>query len=620
MKKIQDNEKTGALLKTFVSLVLIFVFVGFSPTKVEAASCSLTKSSNQDVIVSFSSQKLLATDGPGYNYHTTTTGLNIPTGRYKISVETWDNHAAQNGANANQTKESVFLRLYNYSYEIFATGDTRDIPGNRDAIVTVVTDDVEILDPVTKIVAEHSYYHQSNTPESVTPVCAKFERLDYEEPEPENPQVQCQVSDTSIKTGEKVYFNAEVVDGKSPYKYDWNGAINSSSKSLSYQFNNPGTYNVSVTVEDANGKTDTDTCSTVTVTEEEPENPQVQCQVSDTSIKTGEKVYFNAEVVDGKSPYKYDWNGAINSSSKSLSYQFNNPGTYNVSVTVEDANGKTDTDTCSTVTVTEEEPEPDELQVQCQVSDTRVEEGDRVYFKAIVSGGEYPYEYDWSGDVSGYQKEISKIFTREGKYYASIRVTDDKGRTDTSTCSTVYVEEEDDDELEIECRVSDTSIDAGDKITISVDIDGGNGPFDIQWSGDDDEIDDFDDNDKSQRVTIDEEGRYSLKVTVRDDDGNKDSDTCPIIRVSDDDDDDNDVRVIASTINTPTTPTGISSIYLNQVPYTGPEDVAKTIGLVSLILIWSGIVAYTFLSKKNKKLISQKIADFKKANLARKLG
>lgn len=539
MKKIQDSEKTGKLLKTFVSLVLIFVFIGFSPIKVEAAtSCSLTKSTNQDVIVSLPNQILSAKDIPGYGYYTTTTGLNIPTGRYKISVETWDSHAAQNGANANQTKESVFLRLYNYSYEIFATGDTYDIPGNRDSIVTIVTDDVEILDPITKIVTEHSYYHLSNTPESVTPICAKFERLDYEEPE--------------------------------------------------------------------------------------PENPQVQCQVSDTSIKTGEKVYFNAAVTDGKAPYKYDWSGAINSTQKSLSYQFNNPGIYNVSITVEDANKKTDTDTCSTITVTEEEPEPDDLQVQCEVSDTSIREGDRVYFKAIVSGGDYPYKYDWSGDVSGYQKEISKIFTREGRYYASIKVTDDKGRTDTSTCSTVYVEEEEEEEeeeeLEIECRVSDTSIDAGDKITISVDIDGGNGPFDIQWSGDDDEIDDFDDNDKSQRVTIDEEGRYSLKVTVRDDDGNKDSDTCPIIRVSDDDDDDNDVRVIASTINTPTTPTGISSIYLNQVPYTGPEDVAKTIGLVSLILIWSGIVAYTFLSKKNKKLISQKIADFKKANLARKLG
>ena len=61
---------------------------------------------------------------------------------------------------------------------------------------------------------------------------------------------------------------------------------------------------------------------------------------------------------------------------------------------------------------------------------------------------------------------------------------------------------------------------------------------------------------------------------------------------------------------------GASSIYLNQVPYTGPEETAKVVGFISLVIVWSGLVAYYFVKRRQKSVVSNRIEAFKKMNLA----
>jgi hypothetical protein len=269
-------------------------------------------------------------------------------------------------------------------------------------------------------------------------------------------------------------------------------------------------------------------------------------------------------------------------------------------------------------------PTPNDFDIDCRVSDTRVEEGDDVRFEVDIEGGDAPYDIEWYNDaydIDNFDLNDRDQIVRmndEGRYYVSVRVTDDDGRTRTDACPVVVAEEEDDDDdLDVQCEISDSTIEEGDRVTIEVDIDGGDGPYDIQWSGDDDEIDDFDDNDRSQRVRIDDEGTYRLRVTVEDDDGNEDSDTCTI-RVRDEDDDDEDINVFTNTNDTPTGDlAGLSSVYLNQVPYTGPEDTLKILGFISLILIWSGAIAYYLLKDRKKKKVSTNIQAFKEANRAR---
>ena len=76
------------------------------------------------------------------------------------------------------------------------------------------------------------------------------------------------------------------------------------------------------------------------------------------------------------------------------------------------------------------------------------------------------------------------------------------------------------DDLRVTCRVDDTRIEEGDIVTYEVIIRGGNSPFDIEWDGD------IDGDDQRERVRYNREGRYEVRVTVEDDDGHRDSDTC----------------------------------------------------------------------------------------------
>ncbi len=257
------------------------------------------------------------------------------------------------------------------------------------------------------------------------------------------------------------------------------------------------------------------------------------------------------------------------------------------------------------------DPEPTDFSVSCSVSDRSVETDNDVTFTATVTGGDTPFTYRWSGDVSGSGRSITESFDDEGRYDVNVRVTDDAGRIRSADCGTVVVDDDnnnDDDDLEVSCEVSDSSIEEGDEIRISVDIDGGEGPFDIEWDGDIDDVDDFDDDAKSQRVEFEDSGRYEFEVTVEDDNGDEDSDTCTV-RVS------NDRDTLATSDGELA---GLSSVYLSQVPYTGVEDTAKVFGFIALIAVWSGAIAYYLLKNKTRAVIKSKIQSFKEANLAKK--
>ncbi len=346
----------------------------------------------------------------------------------------------------------------------------------------------------------------------------------------------------------------------------------------------------------------------------------VQCVVSDTSIREGESVTYTANVSGGNPSYTYNWSGSVNSSSRSTSIRYNNDGTYTAKITVRDRDGRTASDDCATVRVSNTETNPNTFGVQCVVSDTSVEEGDYVTFTAEVSGNTSPYTYDWSGDVDSSSQSVRARFN-DGTYNASVTVRDKNGRSITDDCATVRVEADEDDDddnnddnLDVQCKISDYSADDGDYVTVSVDINDGNSPYDITWSGDTGDFSNFDRNDESQRVRIDTNSdRIELEVTVEDDDGNEDSDDC-VIRIGDYSSGGSNYR------NTNDGElSGLSSVFLSQVPYTGSEDVLKVIGFIVGLLIWSAIIATVLLRNKKRKEISSKATAFKEANRLQKI-
>ena len=343
-----------------------------------------------------------------------------------------------------------------------------------------------------------------------------------------------------------------------------------------------------------------------------PTNPNVSCSVSDTSVNVGDSVTFTANVDGGTSPYTYNWSGNVSGNTASRTTSFTTAGSYYASVTVTDGNGNIDTTSCATVQV---ENTSQNLQITCNVDDTSVDVDDQVRYSVSISGGDSPYEYDWNGDTEGEDDDNSTLYVRyddDGSYSVSVTVTDDEGQSDTDACPTVHVDEDDDDDLQIECRVSDTSIETGDEINIKVKIDDGNSPYDIEWDGDINDIDDFDDNDKDQDVEFDEECRYEIEVTVEDDDGNRDTDSCPVIVV---DDDNGSVNVTTTSNNPSGNLASLDSVYLSQVPYTGPvDDLWAVLGFSSIITLLSVVVASVLYKRREKQLRSSQINSFKENN------
>jgi hypothetical protein len=251
------------------------------------------------------------------------------------------------------------------------------------------------------------------------------------------------------------------------------------------------------------------------------------------------------------------------------------------------------------------------LNVACNVSRTNISRGQRVVYTAVVSGGRSPYTYYWSGPFQSNDSLVDITYNLVGRYNASITVRDSNGQTGSANCPVVVVE--DDDDFRVQCLISETNVDNDDQVRVEVDIDGGRSPYTIRWSGDTNEFNDFDRNARSQRVRVNtDEDRIRLEVSVTDRDGNRRTDTCSVIRV-DDNNNDREVRVITN--NPPSGQlAGLSSVFLSQVPYTGPEDIIKVTGFISLILIWSAIIGFIFLKNRQKKLISRKIASFKEMN------
>ena len=338
---------------------------------------------------------------------------------------------------------------------------------------------------------------------------------------------------------------------------------------------------------------------------DQPDTPDfsVVCRASDVSLDIGDSVTYYATVSGGRPPYSYDWSGDADGNSRTVTVRYTSSGTKEVTVTAEDSEGNIASDDCPDVLVDREyEDQEDDLEVICRVSDTSIEEDDSVTYTVDVNGGNSPYLYDWSGDANGSSRSVTVRYTSSGTKEVTIEVEDDDGNRASDDCPDVRVDREDDDDddeddLEVTCRVSDTSVRVGERVTYTADVDGGNSPYDYDWSGD------VNGSSRTKSIAYNRAGTYNVEITVEDDDGNEDSDDC-VVRVSSSGsnfNEDEDNGTLAS----------IDGVYLSQLPYTGAEDTAKVIGFTSLIILWSAGVAMFLKRNKNKDTLSQRISDFK---------
>jgi len=114
------------------------------------------------------------------------------------------------------------------------------------------------------------------------------------------------------------------------------------------------------------------------------------------------------------------------------------------------------------------------------------------------------------------------------------------------------------------------------------DVPGGDGDYDYDWSG----TDGLNSSSRSPYMTYDSAGSKSAKVTVRDGDGNRESDTCYV-----------NVNAVLGFTQAYQPPMA-SAVYLSQVPYTGVADNYKLYLFVFILALFSAWIAYIIIERK----------------------
>jgi hypothetical protein len=193
-----------------------------------------------------------------------------------------------------------------------------------------------------------------------------------------SPVARCTVSDTTVEVGDSVIIDASASSNADDYQYrkdtdlDFGGYTGEDTRRVTYR--ESGTYEPQVRVWNYQGgeQSDTDKCGTVTVTDPTPTatlapgetatptptpdpGPTARCQTPDFSVRTGERVVLDATDSEDAASYvfsKYVEGPFVNESGgATITIRYQEAGTYQPSVRVTDAEGRTDTAICGEITV-----------------------------------------------------------------------------------------------------------------------------------------------------------------------------------------------------------------------------------------------------------------------------
>lgn len=234
----------------------------------------------------------------------------------------------------------------------------------------------------------------------------------------------CSASITRTNADSVFTFNANPTGfGNLSYQWSRNGLNFSTAATPSLTLSTPGTYSICVTVTDAANCTATD-CDTVIIT------PFV-CNAS-LSHTNADSLYTFTASGTGTAPLSYAWssNGTAISGSATAQQIIDLPGTYNVCVTITDANSCQSSD-CEVITIAA--PPVCSTAVSYTKTDT-------TYSFSTVNTGTGPFSYQWSNNGSNFSTAATPSISTNaaGNYNVCVTVTDANNCTATD-CDVIVI-------------------------------------------------------------------------------------------------------------------------------------------------------------------------------------
>lgn len=238
-----------------------------------------------------------------------------------------------------------------------------------------------------------------------------------------------------IYVGGEIDFMSLSENNPEQWHWDFGTGDTSNETNPSYTFLNPGIFDVRLTVSNNHGS------SSKTGSVEVKEHPQLTAMFEGNPKHTivGNNIEFTDHSVSPNSTIT-SWSWEFQGASSSISnlqnpmVVYQNPGTYDVKLTVHDEQGNSDTKYISDyISIIEEQ---DDLEVYCNIS-SYGSPGQNIPFTLGVFNGTPPYNYTFTvgGHVvlqeASYDDAIWGTYTPQnsGNYNYFLEVTDDNGNT-----------------------------------------------------------------------------------------------------------------------------------------------------------------------------------------------
>ena len=427
--------------------------------------------------------------------------------------------------------------------------------------------------------------------------------------------VSCTPNTYNAQTGQNVVWSAAVSGGSGNYSYSWSGTdgLSGGGNSQSRSYSSSGTKNAHVTVT-SGGKSASADCSTYV--SESQNTLSGSCSVDRTNVNRGDSVNWSANASGGNGSYSYSWSGDYPLSGQSgsnVTASYDSTGSKYGTVTITSGN-QTITRSCGSTYVNDNYQN---FNVSCSIDNHYVNVGDQVHMNASASGGNGNYYYTWYGSspLDG-RTGSSQYVTYDSTGDKSVSVTvNSNGQQRTQSCGTVHVGNNYNsgynynyynNDLNISCTVNSATAAVGQNVIWNTSVTGGNGSYYYSWTG----TDGLYGNSSTISRSYPTAGIKSSTVTVTSN-GQTKSLTCPTVNVG------------GGTVALYQGPNqgnlaSLSSVYLNQVPYTGVGDNPKLMMFIVGLLLWSGAMAYAIIRRQTKSARKNAILDFKRENMAKR--